>query len=119
MRLVFLYGQVLNKKIGLIQGVIRAKRSQRLPVVLTKREVKEIIDHLDGLPRLMVILLYGAGLRLMECCRLRIKDIDFSRKEILFDREKEIKTVTRCYRKQFEQFSWSIYEPLNRCTTWI
>jgi integron integrase len=81
--LVFLYGEVLSKKIGLIEGVVRAKRPQRLPIVLTKGEVKKIIDHMDGLPGLMTILLYGAGLRLMECCRLRIKDIDFSRSEIL------------------------------------
>jgi len=74
---------VLGKKIGLIEGVVRAKRPQRLPVVLTKEEVKKVIDHMNGLPRLMAILLYGGGLRLMECCHLRIKDIDFSRNEIV------------------------------------
>jgi integron integrase len=81
--LLFLYSEVLSKKIGLIEGVVRAKRPQRLPVVLTKDEVKRVIDHMEGLPSLMAILLYGAGLRLMECCRLRVKDIDFSRNEIL------------------------------------
>src|SRR5919109_2405843 len=81
--LLFLYSEVLNKKIGLIEGVVRAKRPQRLPVVLTKEEVKKVIDRMDGLPRLMVILLYGGGLRLMECCRLRVKDIDLSRNEIV------------------------------------
>jgi integrase len=81
--LLFLYHEVMHKKIGLIDGVIRAKRPQRLPVVLTKDEVKKAIDHMNGLPRLMTILLYGAGLRLMECCRLRIKDIDFVRNEIV------------------------------------
>ncbi len=81
--LLFLYDGVLNKKIGLIDGVVRAKRPQRLPVVLTKDEVKKVIDQINGVPRLMAILLYGAGLRLMECCRLRVKDIDFSRNEIL------------------------------------
>jgi integrase len=81
--LLFLYDAVLNKKIGLIDGVVRAKRPQRLPVVLTKDEVKKVIDHINGVPRLMAILLYGAGLRLMECCRLRVKDIDFSRNEIV------------------------------------
>jgi integron integrase len=75
--------EVLHKKIGLIDGVARAKRPQRLPVVLTKDEVKKVIDHMSGVPRLMAILLYGAGLRLMECCRLRIKDIDFSRNEVV------------------------------------
>jgi integron integrase len=81
--LLFLYHDVLSKQIGLIDGVVRAKRPQRLPVVLTKDEVKKVIDHMIGVPRLMAILLYGAGLRLMECCRLRIKDIDFSRNEIV------------------------------------
>jgi integron integrase len=81
--LLFLYDAVLNKKIGLIDGVVRAKRPQTPPVVLTKDEVKKVIDHITGVPRLMAILLYGAGLRLMECCRLRVKDIDFSRNEIV------------------------------------
>jgi integron integrase len=81
--LLFLYKEVLGKKIGLIDGVVRAKRPVRLPVVLTKDEVKRVIDHMNGVPRLMAILLYGAGLRLMECCRLRVKDIDFSQNEIL------------------------------------
>jgi integron integrase len=81
--LLFLYHEVLSKKIGLINGVVRAKRPQRLPVVLTKDEVKRVLDRMNGVPRLMAILLYGAGLRLMECCRLRIKDIDFSRNELV------------------------------------
>jgi integron integrase len=81
--LLFLYKDVLGKKIGFIEGVVRAKRPQRLPGVLTKDEVKTIIDHMNGVPRLMAVLLYGAGLRLMECCRLRVKDIDFSRNEIV------------------------------------
>jgi len=80
---LFLYKEVLSKKVGLIEGVVRAKRPQRLPVVLTKEEVKKVIDQMNGLPRLMAILLYGGGLRLMECCHLRIKDIDFSRNEIV------------------------------------
>lgn len=81
--LLFLYHEVLNKKIGLVDGVVRAKRPNRLPVVLTKDEVKKVMDHMSGVPRLMAFLFYGAGLRLMECCRLRVKDIDFSRNEIV------------------------------------
>ena len=81
--LLFLYHQVLEKKIGLIQGVVRAKRPRRLPVVLAKEEVKKILGCLSGTPWLMAALLYGAGLRLMECCRLRVKDIDFSRNQIV------------------------------------
>jgi integron integrase len=81
--LLFFYHEVLHKKIGLVDGVVRAKRPQRLPVVLTKDEVKRVIDPMSGVPRLMAVLLYGAGLRLMECCRLGIKDIDFARNEIV------------------------------------
>ncbi len=81
--LLFLYHEVLNKKIGLVEGVVRAKRSQRVPVVLTKEEAKNVINHMSGVPRLMGLLLYGAGLRLMECCRLRVKDIDINQNEII------------------------------------
>jgi integron integrase len=81
--LLFLYHQVLEKKIGLIQGVVRAKRPRRLPVVLTKEEVRRVLSCMTGTPWLMAALLYGAGLRVMECCRLRVKDIDFSRNQIV------------------------------------
>ncbi len=81
--LLFLYQQVLQRKIGLIEGVVRAKEHRRLPVVLTKEEVQRLLACLKGTPWLMTMLLYGAGLRLMECCRLRVKDIDFSRNQIV------------------------------------
>ncbi len=81
--LLFLYHQVLEKKIGLVQGVVRAKKPTRLPVVLTKEEVKCLLVGMNGIPWMMAMLLYGAGLRLMECCRLRVKDIDFTKKEIV------------------------------------
>ena len=81
--LLFLYHEVLEKKIGLIQGVVRAKRSRRLPVVLTKGEVKRVLGYIKGTPWLMAMLLYGAGLRVMECCRLRVKDIDFARNQVV------------------------------------
>ncbi|TAJ26913.1 MAG: integron integrase, partial [Nitrospirae bacterium] len=81
--LLFLYQQVLRRKIGLIEGVVRAKRPRRLPVVLTKEEVGRLLACLEGAPWLMSMLLYGAGLRLMECCRLRVKDIDFSKNQIV------------------------------------
>ena len=70
--LLFLYHRVLEKEIGLIHGVVRAKRPRRLPVILTKEEIKRLLDCLHGTPWLMAMLLYGAGLRLMECCRLRL-----------------------------------------------
>ena len=61
-----------------LDDVIRARRPQHLPVVLTRDEVRAVLQRLDGVPRLMALLLYGAGLRLLECCRLRVKDIDFA-----------------------------------------
>src|SRR5499425_1214938 len=70
--LLFLYREVLEQKIGFIQGVVRAKRPGRLPVVLTKQEVQKVLNSINGTPWLMAMLLYGAGLRLMECCRLRV-----------------------------------------------
>jgi len=85
---VFLYREVLNKKIGLLEGVVRAKRPQRLPVVLTKEEVQKLLRGLNGTLWLMATLLYGAGLRLKECCGLRVKDIDFSRNQIVVRRGK-------------------------------
>jgi integrase len=81
--LLFLYKQVLEKNIGLIQGVVRANRPKRLPVVLTFEEVKRILGCLESTRWLMAVLLYGAGLRLLECCHLRVKDIDFSRNQIV------------------------------------
>jgi integron integrase len=81
--LLFLYKEVLEQKVGFIQGVVRAKRATRLPVVLTKEEVQRVIQCVNGTPWLMAMLLYGAGLRLMECCRLRVKDVDFSRNQIV------------------------------------
>jgi integron integrase len=81
--ILFLYRVVLQKSIGYVDGVIRAKRPQRLPVVLTKDEVKSVLDALRDTPWLMALLLYGAGLRLMECCHLRVKDIDFAQNQIL------------------------------------
>jgi integron integrase len=80
--LLFLYHEVLGKEIGYIAGVVRAKRPSRLPVVLTRQEVKTVLSLLCGTDWIMATLLYGAGLRLMECMRLRVKDIDFSSNQI-------------------------------------
>jgi integron integrase len=81
--LLFLYREVLNKQIGFVDGVLRAKRPHRLPVVLTRQEIRSIFERLDGVDWIMAMLLYGGGLRLMECVRLRVKDIDLSRNQIL------------------------------------
>ncbi|MDR7486728.1 MAG: integron integrase [Armatimonadota bacterium] len=80
--LLFLYRDVLRRPLGQIEGVVRARRPRRLPVVLSRQEVGAILDCLDGTPRLVCALLYGSGLRLLECLRLRVKDIDFQRHEV-------------------------------------
>ena len=81
--LLFLYHQVLDKEIGYVNGVVRAKKAPRLPVVLTRGEIQALLNYLNGSEKIMATLLYGAGLRLMECCRLRVKDIDFSQNQIV------------------------------------
>jgi len=80
--LLFLYRQVLKVELPNIQGVERARHSKNVPVVFTKEEANALIAHLNGEHRLIVSLLYGAGLRLMEAVRLRVKDLDFARSEI-------------------------------------
>ena len=81
--LVFFYGQALEQPLGDLGSFIRAKRPQRLPVVLTRGEVLRLLDHLEGTYRLMASLLYGTGMRLMECLRLRVKDVDFAYRQIV------------------------------------
>ncbi|MEK7329945.1 MAG: integron integrase, partial [Candidatus Eisenbacteria bacterium] len=81
--LLFLYAQVLNQDIGWLDELVRAKRPARVPVVLTREEVRAVLAQLKGTERLMASLLYGAGLRLLECCRLRVKDIELERGEIV------------------------------------
>jgi len=81
--LLFLYREILNKDIGYVDGVVRAKRPHRLPVVLTRQEVRSILGCLGGSDWIMAMLLYGAGLRLMECLRLRVKDIDSTSNQIV------------------------------------
>jgi integron integrase len=81
--LLFLYRQVLDLNPGWIDNIVRAKQPQRLPVVLRKHEVKALLDAMEGVHWIMGHLLYGAGLRLMECLRLRVKDIDFSANHIV------------------------------------
>lgn len=81
--LMFLFKNVLGKELGAINGVVRAKRPARLPVVLSEDEVRRVLAQLDGTPKLMAMILYGAGLRVLECCRLRVKDIDFAQNQIV------------------------------------
>src|SRR5262249_22693542 len=81
--LLFLYNQVLRVRLPWLENVVRAKRPPKLPVVLTHAEVNAIIEKLAGTPRLIAGLMYGAGLRLMESCPLRDKDIALARREII------------------------------------
>jgi integrase len=76
--LLFLYQQVLEMELPRLDAV-RARRPERLPVVLSRDEVRAVLDRMAGSYRLMAGLMYGSGLRLLECCRLRVKDVDFER----------------------------------------
>jgi len=75
--LLFLYRHVLDRELGDLDAV-RAKKPRRLPVVLTRGEVARVLATLEGVPKLVAMLLYGSGLRLSESLRLRVKDVDFS-----------------------------------------
>jgi integron integrase len=79
--LLFLYRDLLDRDLDL-EGVVRARTRQRVPVVLSEAEVREVRGRLEGEPALVAGLLYGSGLRLMEALRLRVKDLDFERREI-------------------------------------
>src|SRR5512135_3616644 len=80
--LLFLYGPVLGIELPWMKGIVRAKRPVRVPVVLTRDEVRALLAQLEGTKWLMAGLLYGAGLRLRECLKLRVKDVDFGYRQI-------------------------------------
>ncbi len=75
--LVFLYKHILGKKLMVLNKLKRAKMPEKLPVVLSQEEAMSVLAHLDGLPYLITLLLYGSGLRVSECLRLRVQDVDF------------------------------------------
>ncbi|HVN79816.1 MAG TPA: integron integrase [Terriglobia bacterium] len=81
--LLFLYRNVLKRELGQFKDIEKAKRPQRLPMVFTREEVRAVLAQLEGTEWLMASLLYGAGLRLMECLRLRTKDLDFSYRQVV------------------------------------
>ena len=81
--LLFLYREVLSRELPWLEGVVRAKMPSRLPVVLTRTEVADVLTRMRGTHRLIGDLLYGTGMRIMEALRLRVKDVDFGRREIL------------------------------------
>jgi integrase len=75
--LLFLFRNVLGQALGGLQDTVRARRGPKLPVVLSQAEVQRLLAAMDGTTKLMAQLIYGAGLRLMECVTLRVKDLDF------------------------------------------
>ncbi len=81
--ILFLYREVLGQDLPWLENVVRAKAPRRLPVVLTQDEVQQILDELLGTPKLMATLLYGSGLRLLECLTLRVKDVDLGANQIV------------------------------------
>ena len=81
--ILFLYREVLRVDLPWLKSVVRAKRPRRLPVVLSKDETTRLLAAMDGRAWLLASLLYGTGMRLMECLRLRVKDLDFARNEIV------------------------------------
>ena len=109
--LLFLYREVLGQVLPWMDNVIRAKKPQRLPVVLSKQEVAKILDHMQGTYGLIARLLYGTGMRIMECCRLRVQDIDFNRGELLIRNGKGAKDRVTMLPK-------SLIEPLKAHLIW-
>jgi integron integrase len=81
--IIFLYKNVLDKELAWMDRIVHAKGPSRLPVVLSRDEVSELLRQLHGTTWLMASLMYGSGMRLLETCRLRVKDVDFSRREIM------------------------------------
>ena len=80
--IIFLYKHILKFDIGELD-ITWAKKPKRLPVVFTREEAKSVLNNLDGMNRVMAMLLYGSGLRLSECLQMRVKDIDFGYKQII------------------------------------
>jgi integron integrase len=105
--LLFLYRQVLDQPIEWVDNIERAKKPQRLPVVFRREEVKAVLNHLRGEMWLMAALLYGSGLRLMECLRLRVKDVDFVQSQLIVREGKG-------HKDRVTMLPASLVEPLTR-----
>lgn len=128
--ILFLYKEVLGQEIGFIENIYRAKKPKRIPVVFTRDEIRAVMKHLKGEKWTMANLIYGSGLRLMECLRLRVKDVDFSYNQILVrdgkghqDRitmlpetikhplKKHLENVWRTHQKDLKEGYGSVYLP--------
>jgi integron integrase len=105
--MLFLYQQVLQRKIGFLDKIERVTRPPKLPVVFTRAEAQAVLAQLSGTYRLMGNLLYGSGLRLMECVRLRVKDVDFGYGQIVVRDGK-------AQRERVTMLPQSLHEPLQR-----
>jgi integron integrase len=81
--IAFMYRHVFSLDLPWLDKLVRAKRPLRVPVVMSRVEVRKVLEQMEGTPRLMASILYGGGLRLMECCELRVKDLDFSRNQLV------------------------------------
>jgi integron integrase len=104
--ILFLYRQVLGIEVETPRAIVRAKRTRHLPTVLTPEEASRVIDRLTGDPHTVALLLYGAGLRLLEALRLRVKDVDFGRRELLIRNPKSnrdrVSVLPRIVRSELE-----------------
>ena len=89
--ILFLYRSILDKPVGWINVVVRAQRPRRMPCVLTRAEVRSVLRRIWGVERLVAGLLYGSGVRLLEALQLRVKDVDFERREVMVRRGKGAK----------------------------
>lgn len=105
--ILFLYRKALKIELGCLDDLVRARRPSRLPVALTRSEVAGVLDQMDGIPWLMASLLYGSGLRVLECARLRVKDIDLDRREVVVREGKGRKDRMTRSRNRFEHPSVS------------
>jgi len=99
--LFFLYRQVLCREIEWLEGVARAKRPLHLPIVLTREEGRAVLGRVQGVEWMMASLLYGSGLRLLECCRLWVKDVDLAKREIVVRDGKGARIASHCFRRRW------------------
>jgi integrase len=116
--LLFLYREVLGLPIGWVDDVERAKRPKRLPVVFRREEVQAVLSQLRAEMWLMASLLYGSGLRLLECVRLRVKDLDFARLQVTVREGKGGKDASPCSPRHSWGRCGGSWRGPGRCTRW-